>query len=1010
MIADRVPYKGTQHVAPRGAATPASWTFAKVPNGTYVVAVTYSKDIAGQASDAMYRVYNGLAATLPAASWAVTQKADPSFYTQYGSEWLPIAVVTVTNRTLTVTLSAGTDGEAAADAVRIDPVSATKIVDSGDVVDAEGTGYSTFGTVKRVSPTHVQGVLDDYDWIASSNSTSSASWTVTGLQPNQPYLVSASWVPSSANSQAARYRIFDAVSNTALGTVTVSQALAPSSFSEAHLNWQNLGVFTPPSGSLRVTVDSPSASNAQVIADAIRVSESAKLELSGLSFGTLNFGTTRLGENVTRSATLTNRGPGTLTLGTPVLVDGLVGAMDYSGLFSLLGVGATTLPPGASTTVDVQLNANWNGSYQGGTVTIPTNDVASTPAVIKLGGAVGAGAAPAAMIIDNEDPGFSLVSGSWVYWTGTVGYGKDVRYNASYGDGTRDTAAWSFSGLDAGTYQVAATWTAHSNRASNAPYKLNGTAEILMNQKAAPSSFTADGASWQTLGTVTITTGQTLTVSLSDELAGGTALSGYVIADAIRVVPVAPVTIMDDGAPGYSTSGSVVHWTGTIGYNQDVDYNRSYTDGTLETFQWSFSSLPPGQYQVSATWTQHSNRATNAPYRINGGPDILVNQKAAPGSLTANGASWSVLGTGTVGSGGTLTVRLSDQLSGGTAVNGYVIADAIRLTPVLSVPVRVLDELGEFLVLNNGDAGTTCSTCSAWNFGQNLAYKQEQYQLESPTSTATWSAEVEPGIYQVAISYGPYYTRGTTAQYEVQTQTQSRTFTVNQRLPASPVLHAGVLTNENTTFQVLTSLYTVPFGDASITVRLWNPDQATKVVADAVYIKRVAPLGLSALLAEESEVGGQRAEVGGQRSEVSGQLSVVSGPLLTESLLAATVVEATARWQASGLLTERQLAALSTVETTIADLSGAQLGLASAAAGRIWIDRDGAGRGWRMPTGPSSLIPHPSSFDLLTAVMHELGHIAGYDHDDEIAGDLMNATLRAGESSTEAVDALFGDW
>ena len=139
-----------------------------------------------------------------AASWAVTQKADPSFYTQYGSEWLPIAVVTVTDRTLKVTLSAGTNGEAAADAVRIDPVSATKIVDNGDA------GYSTVGTVGRVSPTHVQGVLDDYDWIASSDAGSSASWTVSGLKVNQPYLVSASWVPSSANSQAARYRIFDA--------------------------------------------------------------------------------------------------------------------------------------------------------------------------------------------------------------------------------------------------------------------------------------------------------------------------------------------------------------------------------------------------------------------------------------------------------------------------------------------------------------------------------------------------------------------------------------------------------------------------------------------------------------------------------------------------------------------------------------------------------------------------------------------------------------------------------
>jgi hypothetical protein len=221
---------------------------------------------------------------------------------------------------------------------------------------------------------------------------------------------------------------------------------------------------------------------------------------------------------------------------------------------------------------------------------------------------------------------------------------------------------------------------------------------------------------------------------------------------------------------------------------------------------------------------------------------------------------------------------------------------------------------------------------------------------------------------------------------------------------------------ESTAFQVLTQSYTVPFGDASLTVTLRNNANA-KVVADAVYIQRVTPLGLSALMAEESVVRGPLSVVSGPLSVVSGPLSVGSGPLsvgsgplLTDSLLSAAVVEATARWQVSGLLTERQLAALAAVEYAVTDLSGAQLGLASPRANRIWIDRDGAGRGWSMSTGPSSLIPHPSSFDLLTAVMHELGHIAGYDHDDEIAGDLMKATLRAGDSSTDAVDALFADW
>jgi hypothetical protein len=357
-----------------------------------------------------------------------------------------------------------------------------------------------------------------------------------------------------------------------------------------------------------------------------------------------------------------------------------------------------------------------------------------------------------------------------------------------------------------------------------------------------------------------------------------------------------------------------------------------------------------------------------------------------------------------------LTVSLSDKLNGTTSVDGYVIADAVRVTPLSAAGKRVLDEVDEFLVLNNGDAGTTCTNCSAWNFGQNLAYQREVYQLEGDsTTTATWSADVEPGVYQIAVSYSPYFTRTISAQYTVSTATatpgQSQTITLSQRLPASyDQLTRGLVSVENTTFQVLTSNYTVPFGDASIRVTLPKAADGS-VVADAVYIRRMAPLGLSALMAEEAVV--------------SGQLSVVSGQLLTESVLSATVVEATAWWQASGLLSERQQAALASVTYTVVDLPGAQLGLASAATGRIWLDRDGAGRGWETSLGSrvsgsgsrdSGRATRDSSYDLLTAVMHELGHVAGYDHEDEIAGDLMKATLRAGESSTDAVDALFADW
>ncbi|MEQ8784963.1 MAG: hypothetical protein RIC55_01635, partial [Pirellulaceae bacterium] len=148
--------------------------------------------------------------------------------------------------------------------------------------------------------------------------------------------------------------------------------------------------------------------------------------------------------------------------------------------------------------------------------------------------------------------------------------------------------------------------------------------------------------------------------------------------------------------------------------------------------------------------------------------------------------------------------------------------------------------------------------------------------------------------------------------------------------------------------------------------------------------------------------------------------------LLTEADLAPVVAEAIARWTSVDADAAEKLA---NVEVRVDDLSGGYLGLASSSSSVIRIDADAAGHGWFVDATPWDDVEFDAAgaaltadatgrFDLLTVVMHELGHLLGLeDHDAEhVHGDaLMSETLplstrraHAAAPLTEAaVDAAF---
>ena len=137
-------------------------------------------------------------------------------------------------------------------------------------------------------------------------------------------------------------------------------------------------------------------------------------------------------------------------------------------------------------------------------------------------------------------------------------------------------------------------------------------------------------------------------------------------------------------------------------------------------------------------------------------------------------------------------------------------------------------------------------------------------------------------------------------------------------------------------------------------------------------------------------------------------------PVPTASLVQPLLAEAIAHWQTAGA----DVSSLASLDLRISDLGGTTLGLAS--GNTIWLDDNAAGWGWFLDTTPWDDFEFNTPgnqgelnrIDLLTVLIHELGHVLGRDHDEK---GVMAEEIAAGTRSVEleqvhvaATDLAFG--
>lgn len=273
---------------------------------------------------------------------------------------------------------------------------------------------------------------------------------------------------------------------------------------------------------------------------------------------------------------------------------------------------------------------------------------------------------PGEVRVDNTDATGVTTTGTWTASTTTMGYyGSNYWHDGNTNKGS-STVRYNPNLPSAGSYEVFMRWTADPGRASNVSIDINAAAGLITN--AAVVNQQVNNGTWISVGIYAFNAGTAGYLKIKN-----TGTTGYVIADAVKFVPVAAtpgvITMDSEDTAGITTAGTWLTGTTIGGY---IGTNYWFNGAANTAIRYTPTIVTAGTYKVYARWTAAYNRATNTAiviYHTAGSSTVNVDQ-------TMNGGVWVLLGTYSFNAGASSangSVRISDL-----GANGIIIADGVK--------------------------------------------------------------------------------------------------------------------------------------------------------------------------------------------------------------------------------------------------------------------------------------------------------------------------------------------